>query len=102
MAIRGARRSRATRHNLPCAGGYAPDDRAADVDRLRTRERGDQVDGAVTTAIYSGETEVVQQGALVHGAVTETRPRTKRKAPDFALRNHHSDLLTGIDVVLGR
>lgn len=41
---------------------------------------GDQVDGAVTTAIYSGETEVVPQGARVHGAVTEARPRTKRDA----------------------
>ena len=41
---------------------------------------GDQLDGALTTAIYSGDTEVVPRGALVHGAVTETRPRTKREA----------------------
>ncbi len=41
---------------------------------------GDQVDGSVTTAIYSGETEVVPRGAPVHGSITEARPRTKREA----------------------
>jgi hypothetical protein len=40
---------------------------------------GDQVDAVVTTAIYSGETEVVPRGARVQGAVSQATPRTKSK-----------------------
>lgn len=40
---------------------------------------GEQVDGIVTTSIHSGGTEVVPRGAVVHGVVSEAKPRTKRE-----------------------